>query len=81
MKNKDKADLHLKSQEELRKLLLETKQELIGLQLEQAQRKLKNTKSMALKKDDIARLQTIMREKELAEKRENTSKENVGESK
>ena len=81
MKKKDTNDIHVKTQEELKKMLDEARHDLVGFQLEQAQRKLKNTKSLATKKDDIARLLTVMREKEIADRLAASSKKTEGKGK
>lgn len=68
MKTKDKKELFTKSKEELQNLLKETRQALLTLQLEIAQNKLKNTRSIFFKKKDIARMLTALREREEHEK-------------
>jgi large subunit ribosomal protein L29 len=67
MKKKEKKEFFAKTIQELRKLLEEKKEELFQLSQELAQGKLKNTRSVFHKKKDIARILTILREKELLE--------------
>ncbi len=67
MKQKEKIDLHAKSIAELQKMLLDLKQELVTMNLEMAQRKLTNTRSRSLKKADVARVKTIIKEKYMLE--------------
>jgi ribosomal protein L29 len=67
MKTKDKKELHLKSVRELKKLVSEAKDALVGLKLEKTQNKLKNTRMLSLKRREIAQMLTIIKIKELAE--------------
>lgn len=64
MKSKDKKDLRTKTIEELKLLLLQTKDELFSLNLQVAQNKLKNKRLIFLKRKDIAVISTILKEKE-----------------
>lgn len=64
MKIKEKKDLQQKSVNELRLLLKQVKEELFSLRLEKVQKKLKNTSSIFQKRKDIARILTILKEKE-----------------
>ena len=64
MKTKDKKELFTKTKEELQSLLKETRQTLLTSQLEIAQNKLKNTRSIFFKRKDIARILTALRQKE-----------------
>lgn len=64
MKTKDKKELFTKSKEELKSLLKEERQALITLRLEKAQNKLKNTRAIFFKRKDIARILTVLKEKE-----------------
>lgn len=50
---------------ELREQVKKAKEELANLRLEKVQRKLKNTASVTLKRKEIARLLTAMRQLEL----------------
>lgn len=65
MKIKLKQELHAKTIEELKKTFQEVKKELDALQLEFSQGKLKNISSLFHKRKDMARVQTILRGKEL----------------
>lgn len=67
MKTKDKKELHTKSTKELKNLITEAKKTLAELKLESTQNKLKNTRSLTLKRKEIAQMLTIVRMKELAE--------------
>ena len=67
MKTKDKKELHLKSLQELRKLVMGAKDELSGLKLDKTQNKLKNTSLLSLKRKELAQMLTILRGKELAD--------------
>lgn len=70
MKTKDKKELHLKSIEELNKLVVEAKDALAGLRLDKTQNKIKNTSILPVKRKEIAQMLTIIRMKELAEVQE-----------
>ena len=70
MKTKAKKELHSKTGEELKVLLKTVKDEFFSLQLEHAQQKLKNTSSLLHKRKDIARINTILQEKNLAAARQ-----------
>ncbi|MBI2025754.1 MAG: 50S ribosomal protein L29 [Candidatus Levybacteria bacterium] len=64
MKSKDRKDIFTKSEKELKKLLLDAKDELFNLKLDLSQNKLKNTTSITLKRKVIALILTALREKE-----------------
>lgn len=64
MKIKEKKELQQKSIKELKLLLQQVKEELFRLRLEKFQKKLKNTSSIFQKRKDIARILTILKEKE-----------------
>lgn len=66
MKTKDKKELFTKSIDELEGLLKETRRALLTLRLEKSQNKLKNTRVIFLKRKDIARMLTALRQKEFA---------------
>ena len=57
-----------KSEKELKELLSEKKQELFKLNLDNKQNKLKNTRAIYNSRKEIARILTLIREKELASK-------------
>lgn len=63
MKTKDKKELYTKSIQELQNLLKEVKDELFRLKLEKEQNKLKNTRLIFLKRKDIARILTVISQK------------------
>jgi ribosomal protein L29 len=63
MKLRDKKELHAKTHVELHKLLKDAKEALAGLRLEHVQNKLKNTSLVAMKRREIAVLQSIMQGK------------------
>lgn len=64
MKTKDKKQLHTKTKEELAVQLKESKNELFTLQMDQARHQLKNTRSLHMKRKDIARILTSLKQKE-----------------
>lgn len=70
MKTKDKKELHLKSLQELKKLVMDSKDALSGLKLDKTQNKLKNTSSLSLKRKEIAQMLTVIKGKELEEQME-----------
>jgi ribosomal protein L29 len=65
MKTKDKKELFGKAIGELKTQLKETREALFNLKLEKSQNKLKNTRSISVKKGEVARILTAIREKEL----------------
>lgn len=67
MKAKDIKNLHEKTIKELKRLLSKAQNELVKLRMDQAGRKLKDTHQVLKKRHDIARIKTIIREKELSE--------------
>lgn len=67
MKTKDKKELHTKTEKGLKSLLSKAQNELVKLRMDQAGRKLKDTHQVLKKRRDIARIKTIIREKELSE--------------
>lgn len=68
MKNKDRKEIFTKTENELRKALLDAKKSLLDLTLDLKQNKLKNTRQIFWKKKEIAWILTSLREKELVEK-------------
>lgn len=66
MKKKDEPKLHTLSLEELRQKLQEVQSELDHASSEHVAGKLKNTASLLIMRKQIARLQTIIREKALS---------------
>ena len=69
MKTREKKDLHNKTIVELNSLLLETKKTVHSAMLEKIENKLKNTRLIFLKRREIAQILTVLKEKELAEKK------------
>ena len=65
MKTKEKKDLRTKSIVELRTMLKNAKNAIFTAKLEKSQNKLKNTRSLFLKRKEIAQILTIMKEKEI----------------
>ncbi len=70
MKLKDKKEIFAKSQKELEKMLSGARDELFKLNVEQTQRKLKNTRQIFWKKKEIAMVLTALKEVELTAKGE-----------
>lgn len=70
MKTKNKDTFHSKNLEELKGLLNETRDALLSLRLEKMQKKLKNTRAIFLKRKEIARILSTIREKEFEGKDE-----------
>ncbi|MEK7551429.1 MAG: 50S ribosomal protein L29 [Patescibacteria group bacterium] len=71
MKTKDKKDLFTKTEKELKKLLLEAKDNLFNLRIDLSQNKLKNTTSLMLKRKEIAWILTALKEKEIENAKNN----------
>jgi len=68
MRLKDKQTLRLNTLQEFKKMLEKARNELFLLKIDKAQNKLKNTRSLFLKRKEIALILTLIREKELVEK-------------
>lgn len=66
MKIREKKELHHKSVEELAKSIAEKQKELFDAEIEHSQGRLKNPRSLKALRITIARMLTIVREKELA---------------
>lgn len=64
MKSKEKKDLFTKSAIELTKKLKDARDELFNLKLDLSSNKLKNTKSLTVKRKEIALILTALKEKE-----------------
>lgn len=64
MKTKERKDLHTKNLVELRTLLKSLKEAVFTARLELSQNKLKNTRSIFLKRKEIAQILTIINIKE-----------------
>ena len=67
MKKKELEELRTKTIEELKKLIRKTQEELVRLKIEKKAGKLKDVHQPRKKSDDLARLKTILKEKELNE--------------
>ncbi|MCL5435337.1 MAG: 50S ribosomal protein L29 [Patescibacteria group bacterium] len=65
MKTKERKDLHTKNLVELRTLLKNLKEAVFTAKLELSQNKLKNTRSIFLKRKEIAQILTVIKEKEI----------------
>lgn len=63
---KDLKEIASKSEKELKELLDEKKAHLFNLNLDKSQIKLKNTRSIFNTRKEIARILTLIREKELS---------------
>jgi ribosomal protein L29 len=67
MKKKALAELHTKEEKELTKMIIDVQAELVKLQTDLGAGKLKDVQQVNKKKRDLARLKTIIQEKELEE--------------
>lgn len=67
MKIKEKKNLVTKTDVELKAMVDSVKKELMTMRLDFSQNKLKNTRSFANKRRDIAQILTVLRKKELAQ--------------
>lgn len=65
MKRKQIQELHQKETGELRKLLSQAQDELVKLRMDLEAKKIKDVHVLAKKRDEIARIKTILKEKEL----------------
>ena len=63
---KDLKEIYTKGEKELRELLTEKRKELFNLKLDNKQNKLKNTRIIFNTRKEIARILTLIREKQLA---------------
>ncbi len=66
MKRKDIKELHTKTIKELNGLLSKAQEGLVHLRMEQEKKKSKNHRRFLEKRREIARIKTIIREKELS---------------
>ncbi len=66
MKRKEKKEYHQKSPEELKQQTKKITEELVKLRMEGKVGKLKNVRLLKQKKNHLAIIKTILREKELA---------------
>jgi ribosomal protein L29 len=65
MKRKEKKEYHQKSPEELKQQVKKITEELVKLRMEKKVGKLKNVRLLKQKKNYLAIIKTILREKEL----------------
>jgi large subunit ribosomal protein L29 len=65
MKAKDKKAISEKTLQDLKTHLAEAREAIFLLRLDKSQNKLKNTRSIFRKRKEVARILTIMKEKEL----------------
>lgn len=63
-------EIYSKTEKELRDLVKEKREELFHLNLDVRQNKLKNTRSIFNTRKEIARILTLIKEKELVQKEE-----------
>lgn len=66
MKLKDKKQNREKTKAELNTLITEAREALFSLRMDKVQQKLKNSRSIFLKRKEIALFLTLLKEKELA---------------
>lgn len=69
MKRKEKDELKTKETKELENILSQARKTVSSLRIEKAQYKLKNTRAIFLKRKEIALIKSILKEKELANKK------------
>lgn len=67
---KDLKEISQKTEKELEELFNTKKEDLLNLKLDNKQNKLKNTRSIFNTRKEIARILTLIKEKELAQKEE-----------
>lgn len=67
MKRKEIKEFHQKDKEELKQQIKKTMKELFNLKMEKEVGKLKNVHLIKQKKQDLAIIKTILREKEIAQ--------------
>ncbi|MGB9706847.1 MAG: 50S ribosomal protein L29 [Microgenomates group bacterium] len=67
MKKKELQELRTKTKREILELIRKTEEELVKLRLEKEAGRLKDVHLVTKKSDDLARLKTILKEKELYE--------------
>ncbi len=74
---KDLKEFSTKTREELLEVLKTKRENLFKLDLERQQNRLKNTRNIFLTRKQIARILTLIREKELAEPLDRKGKKGV----
>lgn len=75
MKRKQIQELHQKETGELRKLLSQAQDELVKLRMDLEAKKIKDVHALTKKRDEIARIKTILKEKESMEESLQTRQE------
>ena len=65
MKKKELKELHQKSQQDLQSLMKKAQEELVKLKMDRKAGRLKNVRLPENKRRDLARIKTILKEKEL----------------
>jgi len=65
MKKKELKELHQKSQQELQNLMRKAQEELTKLKMDKQAGRLKNVRLPDTKRHDLARIKTILKEKDL----------------
>ena len=65
MKKKELKELHQKSQQELQNLMKKAQEELVKLKMDRKAGRLKNVRLPENKRHDLARIKTILEEKDL----------------
>ena len=73
MKRREIQKLHQLSLKELKEMLFQVEKELIDLKMTSGREKAKDIRAMAKKRDDLARIKTILKEKQFLEKMEESS--------
>lgn len=68
MKRKEIKELHLKTNQDLKALLRKAQEELVKIRVDLQSGKLKDTQLPNKKRHDLARIKTVLRQKELNEK-------------
>lgn len=67
MKRREIQKLHQLSLKELKEMLSQVEKELIDLKMGSGREKAKDIRAMAKKRDDLARIKTILKEKQFLE--------------
>jgi len=73
MKRREIQKLHQLSLKELKEMLSQVEKELIDLKMGSGREKAKDIRAMAKKRDDLARIKTILKEKQFLEEMEEPS--------
>lgn len=67
MKKKEISQLHTKSSQELKSLIKKMEEELVKMRIDLKSGKLKDVRAVLKKRRDLARVKTVLGEKELNE--------------